>query len=435
MQNRKLWLLPLGLAYLYALFITIVLPGWTWSTYDEMHWLSLFVDHKASALSFIREDWIADGRVRPLIAVINFAKFSLFGLAPKLMRVERLLELALLLGLAGAWLAGCRKAHWLAVAAGLAFFVKSPPVLEQLRWMTTSEIFGCITLVAALLAWPRSKLAAYALLLLTVSIKESFALLLPLPALLDRRWRQALLTSLIGAGYMAFLYLGRRGYGAGYTLSSMAPSTVAEIVRGIAIDFAPLVALPVFLFRVRGRFDDLWRAVVLAVFGLVYGFLVFPKASAYNYIFAPSIVLFGLSLAIAASTVQMSRALIAYLAMLAIVLPLRLDWNWTRTYLSSKYRHELLEQVRATGKTKPIGHNCLMDARLYGLMLDGREEGPGCPNENDTIADCCKPETELLILSSECQQYDKRLEQARALKLAELFRNERFTLLECPRKN
>lgn len=438
---------PLLIAGFCALII-VSLPGWTWQLYDDPSWLFTFRGQDGfwdSFSAFVAKDFHSLGRVRPLSGALAYGKLALFGEHPHLLRAVRLGEVMLF---AGAFLWAARAALGLRPALSflaLALCLKSPPVLEQFRWMFTSELPALTALCVALAVGRRRPATAEALIIVAALIKEPFIILLPMPSMLHRRYRRGSAAAAAALLCMAFLYLCSQGAFSSsvnvyYKVAGLSAGTIAEILRGSAVDLlAPLsVAVIVAIFAGKGRGGEgAWAmAAVLGLAAVAYGGLVLPKAWGYTYILAPVCALFSLALAAALQARFGGRAIrrpVAALALAFVALfSARVVWNLARTYISSKDRAALFTVLKEGPRKGPVATSCMIDAYGIGYLADGRIDGPQCPDPSVPLTECCEG-AEMLALGQECGAFDARQAEAAAAGFREIYGNKRWKLYQCRR--
>lgn len=439
-MNRTQKMLVLFLPLIFSLGVLaampLVLPHWTWSLYDELGWINYYL--KDSLWDFIHRDFFMDWRFRPLSEAVVYLKFKIFGFNAALFRFERALELVLFVVCYLKYFLGQRRTPLIPVLLGLVFIVKSPPVLEQWRWATVSELWGMNFLLLALLARPRSMVLSYGFLVLCALNKEPMAVFLALPALLDRKTKEAALGLATTALYFAFLYAGRRGYTAAYGVTINVHS-LQELLRQAALDLVPLY-LGVAIFCIRR--SKTWTPLVFFAFAFIYFALVLFKTWGYTYILAPVILLMGMGLTSLLegdpSKKPWPPLAVGASVLLILILPLRLVWNGVHVYQRTQQRALLIEAL-AEQEARPItASNCPMDRRSLGFAADlfrgerdpqgFRADGPTCTG---SLLDCCRQARQVAV-GDECYDGPGLRAQAQSLNLKKTYENGGWTLFECP---
>lgn len=429
MLNRRLWLAPILLALSYLFVLAAFFHGWTWSLFDELSWVVQFPE-KSGLIEWTRNDFATYGRIRPLSAAFVFIKMRLLGVDAHALRLERAAEFLLSAGLAIAYLRR-RGLPWLFVAFGAAFWLKSPPQLEQFNWITLSELNGTILVLLALLAYERSRCLSYALLLCAGLTKEPFIFMLPLPALLEKRWRESLVALAWVTLHVSFLMLSRRTYTADVAVGNMQFNALGEIARGFVIDFA--AAAPLFLFF-RGRFefsDSLRRALLLFGFSALYAGAVLSKAWGYTYILSPVILLSALGFSFLLEHLSRARALsrtaLLYVGLLVVAFSARVCWNVSRAYAKSSARLEIVEKLRAEPLKGAVASNCPFDTKGFGFIADARDGDSFCSRSVDT---CCRKDG-YFALGTRCEGFDSLSAELSRRGAHLLVANREWRLFDC----
>jgi hypothetical protein len=445
LENPKLVFLPLVLGYAYVLILTIFFKGWTWSLYDELSWVHY--SHFKPLWTYISEDYVRDGRFRPLAPIFVYLKLFLFGLSPQFLRVERILEVIATTTLVLLFLRNhAPKSKWIALIVGIGFWLKSAPQLDQARWMFTPELNGLFFFACALLVRKHSKPVSYLFLLLMVTAKEPFAMFLPLPALLEKRWKEVLLSGAAGFFYMLFLVLNRRGYSTMYG-SVQYPGASQEILKQTLKDFSYLILLCVLFSKTRLKYLQsnpwaLWPSLVFATFGITYATLVYPMLWGYTYMLAPALFLIGIALSFLLIALDKAKpfspkALVLLFALSAIF-SLKISYNWTKNYLHTKELHALFKGLSQLPQTGPVGSNCPVDNRNVGFGADilvksigkARSNGPSCYKPGESAAECCKG-AELLAIGKECNSFEDLTQEAEKLGLQLAYSNKGWKVYKC----
>lgn len=430
MRDKSITTLPVVLALGYVIVLTLFGSGWTWQLYDELGWLDLQTRF-LTVTEFVKHDIADNGRYRPLHSFVVYRLYEWTQNDPHVLRIIRVCQFALCSGLLLYYLRAVRKLPWIIAAFGLAFWLKSPPQLEQIRWMTLIELYGTIFLLLALIVHSKSRVASYALIVLAALGKEPFILFLPLPALLERKRLEASLTTAVAFTALLVLALNRHGYSQTVT-TGISPVAINEIVRGLVLDFAPLLLLIPFI-RVR-EFDkpDAWRALVFAAFGAAYFVIIGRAAWGYTYILSPVILMASLAVAMLLSAVHIlkkGRAVVLLLSLLTVLFSARVAWNWTKVYARTNDRAGLFAAAASADVQGGVATNCPVDGRGVGLASNGRPDITDC-TPAASLAECCK-NAGLLAITRECGDFDTRATQAHERKLRELYSNKNWLLFSC----
>ena len=445
----------LALLALYVFAVAVFGTGWTWALYDELKWVGEYVRDQGSFWSYLRDDW-ASGRVRPTSIFAAYSKFWAFGFQPHVLRIVRVFEWLAFAGLFAMVLRRICGVHWLWAALGTALALKSPPLMEQIRFFDLSELTALWLFCAGWLLRSHSRWAALPVLVIAGLSKESMPLLLLLPPLFEKRWKELAATTATVGGFLLYLYLHRTGYTAQYQAKGMNPVVLREILFQGLVDVAfvlPLLvlALPFFTKPRSTKFwahPQLWGAASTAVVAIAYGVIVFPMAWGYTYIFAPVTTLAAAAVAcLCAAALPEPRfskgpatVILTALAVLTTVgASARAGRNWHRTHQSSQLRAEMFRAAQPLTEKGSLGSNCSSDSRsiTYAAQLlvrtpfDARRDGPYCIYESESLADCCRGVSHVVI-GSECAAPELRHQQLAMAGVEPLFANERWSIYPCP---
>lgn len=427
-MTRRFWLMPLLLALTYLFVLTAFFPGWTWSMFDELYWVVRFRENIGLS-DWTKSDFVTHGRVRPLSAVFVFVKMHLLGLDAHLLKIVRASEFILAAGLAILYLR--HSLPLLFAVFGVAFWLKSPPQLEQFNWMTLSELNGTILLLLGLIAYKRSRMAGYGLLVLAALTKEPFIFFLPLPALLEKKRAETVVGGTLAAAFLVFLLYNRRSYTADVSVESLRLISLREIVRGYSIDFTPVAPLLLLFIKRMKVSEELWKAAVLSVFAALYAVSVLPKAWGYTYIFSPAILLAALALAFLMGHFSRVKALprwaLLYVGALVVLFSARVCWNVTKVYLKSHARNAVAEAIKDGRNKGAVVTNCAFDTRGLGYMADGRQDDKLC---SASATECCKG-SGLFALGIECDGFDTLSSELSGRGAYLILTNRYWRLFEC----
>ncbi|MGE4232140.1 MAG: hypothetical protein AB7F43_02325 [Bacteriovoracia bacterium] len=346
-------------AFAFCLLLIAFYHDWTWSLYDDMEWVDAF--HRFKFLDFISFDWISNGRVRPLSLIYSNLRFLIFGTDAQTIHFIRSIENILFYVVLGLFLRSL-KISSLWIAATLCLVLKSPTSLEQFRWISFHEIWGCTFVLFALIIYKKNKHLSYLLLALATLFKEPFAIFLALPSALNNETNKTFASLILSFTYLFVLYLFRHGYSSTYSIHSISISLLLSLLKGSFIDLAPFALL---LFGLQLA-KPARQATIPVIFGLAYYALVTPKAWGYSYMHFPAIVLVLVGLITYFSQLQIKhrRVVIAFLFLSAFVLPLRLVWSWTKTYKTLSSVNSILTVLQ-----KPFSTNCYNE---YFYQKDGK---------------------------------------------------------------
>jgi hypothetical protein len=249
----------------------VFLPGWSWSLYDEISWLRYY-NQGVTGIDFLKKDFQELGRIRPLSVLISIGRMA--WVQSEQLHWQRLftyLEFLWLLFLFFRFLVVRLNSSKLTALFGVAFLMKSPPLLELIHIFTLSELRATWFLLLALQVNNRKiELLFLAAAALT---KEPFALMAPLAPLLRGKIMESVCYGAAGAMYVGLLYLNSRGvyYQVGINLNS-----IIEIAKNATIDFSPALILMVFAFSLNRRAIFSLPALYLTAFSFMYFLIVLP---------------------------------------------------------------------------------------------------------------------------------------------------------------
>lgn len=423
-------ILNIGFVYVALIFLgtfafIALSKGWTWGPYDEVWWSRMFFDGW-DVRHFLKWDF-SYGRFRPVIPAINFLKFSIFNFDPHLIRVERFAVFGGLFISLYAWLRS-EKLSQVSILLTLVFLLKAPPLLELFHIFTLSELPCLLFFTFALISRKKLPILSHIFLITATLTKEPFAFLLPIPAILERKWKEASAYFAITSAYLGTLFFMSLGK---YYRVGFHSSVAAEIARQIPRDFG--LFLPVFVLLIynfvkrehRGNFyeiinDKLYKPLILVGAALVYAASVFSMSAGWTFHFAPPVFLFAVALGLLINDYivveKLSQGTFACLCIVIAILPARLVWNVRRLHEKHVYRTTFMDAIRNSKIAGTLGTNCPFDGDGYGFATDRRPDDVDCYASSEPVARCCE-RAKIIALISTCDAYANKLDQARSLGL------------------
>ncbi len=424
--------IPLIIALVYALLIVLLGDGWWWQLYDDSSWINY--SQKYSIWELVQLDFFDHGRARPLSMIIPEIWLSLLGKNPHALIILRYFEFLFFLFLCVKVFRDKYNFKYFSMLIFLAVLIKSNTTVEQIKYYGFSELHALIIFLLAILSRNKNVALSYVLIMISVLIKEPFAILIALPAWIDQKKSEAIKASLFSVAYLGLVMFLRNNVTNStqdYAAFSFPIVTVFLVMKGLFKDAFLIIPL-LILFKKQIRKDKIFK--ILVFFIAIYSATIIPRAWDYNYIFTPIAFMFSWLIAYLFDRyyyLQKHSFWMQYLfALSVLILPLKFSYSFTKMYMQSSQRKNISQEIKKYPPETIVNSNCLIDiwgiARISGLQKDGTQ----CAFSSMPIEDCCK-EGEYIALGFECSDFDLRVSQFDKTKSSKIVDDKYWKLYKC----